>query len=215
MVADARVYEELKANILRGDYSPRQRLVEAELCEEFEASRFAVRAALQSLEADGLVERQRNRGARIREISLEEAVEITEVRMVVEGLVARRAAERVTDAQAATLREIGAAMRVAVASGDVGAYGDLNVRLHQTVREIASHAKATGIIARLHGQMIRHQFAMSRLPGRSSVSVVQHEAIIDAIAARDPDAAESAMRAHIASVIEALRTIAEADVRRG
>ncbi|MDN4483580.1 GntR family transcriptional regulator [Demequina lignilytica] len=215
MVADARVYEELKANILRGDYSPRQRLVEAELCEEFDASRFAVRAALQSLEADGLVERQRNRGARIREISLEEAVEITEVRMVVEGLVARRAAERVTDAQAATLREIGAAMRVAVASGDVGAYGDLNVRLHQTVREIASHAKATGIIARLHGQMIRHQFAMSRLPGRSSVSVVQHEAIIDAIAARDPDAAETAMRAHIASVIEALRTIAEADVRRG
>ena len=98
-----------------------QRLVEADLCEDFDASRFAVRAALQSLEADGLVERQRNRGARIREISLEEAVEITEVRMVVEGLVARRAAERVTDAQAATLREIGTAMRVAVASGDVRA----------------------------------------------------------------------------------------------
>ncbi len=88
------------------------------------------------------------------------------------------------------------------------------LRLHDR-REIAAHDKATGIIAMLHGQMIRHQFAMSRLPGRSSVSVVQHEAIIDAIAARDPDAAETAMRAHIASVIEALRTIAEADVRRG
>lgn len=215
MVADARVYEELKADILRGAYSPRQRLVEAELCEEFDASRFAVRAALQALEADGLVERQRNRGARIREISLEEAVEISEVRMVVEGLVARRAAERVGDDQAAVLQEIGAAMRVAVAAGDVDAYGDLNVRLHQTIREIASHRMAIAIIARLHGQMIRHQFAMSRLPGRSSVSVVQHEAIIDAIVARDPDRAEAAMRAHIASVIEALRVIAETNVRRG
>lgn len=215
MAADVRVYEDLKAAILRGAYSPRQRLVEAELCEDFEASRFAVRAALQALEADGLVERQRNRGARIREISLEEAVEITEVRMVVEGLVARRAAERVTQAQAGALEATGSAMRSAVASGDVAAYGDLNVRLHAEIRSIASHDKANAIIARLHGQTIRHQFAMARLPGRSSVSVVQHESIIRAIVARDPDQAEAAMRAHIASVIEALRVIAEGDVRRG
>lgn len=214
MATDVRVYEDLKAAILRGAYAPRQRLVEAELCEDFQASRFAVRAALHALEADGLVERQRNRGARIREISLEEAVEITEVRMVVEGLVARRAAERVTDAQAAGLEAIGAAMRAAVATGDVATYGDLNVRLHAEVRQIAAHDKANAIIARLHGQMIRHQFAMARLPGRSSVSVVQHESIIRAIVARDPDRAEEAMRAHIASVIEALRVIAERDVRR-
>ncbi|WP_062387625.1 GntR family transcriptional regulator [Demequina iriomotensis] len=207
MVADVRVIEELKAAILRGDFAPRQRLVEIELCEQFDASRFAVRAALQALEADGLVERQRNRGARIREIGIDEAIEITEVRQVVEGLIARRAAERVSDAEAESLAAIGRAMHAAVAAGEGVEYSDLNARLHASLRDIARHEKANGIIAHLHGQMVRHQFALSRVPGRSKVSVVQHQAIIDAVIARDGDAAETAMRAHIASVADALRGI--------
>ncbi|MDN4475520.1 GntR family transcriptional regulator [Demequina sp. SYSU T00192] len=208
MAADARVLEDLRAAILRGEFAPRQRLVEAELCERFDASRFAVRAALQALEADGLVERQRNVGARIREIGIEEAVEISEVRQVVEGLIARRAAERASDAEAEALATIGREMHAAVAAGEVGEYSDLNARLHSTLRDIACHEKANGIIAHLHGQMVRHQFALSHQPGRSKVSVWQHQAIIDAVVARDGDAAEAAMRAHIASVIEALRAIA-------
>lgn len=215
MVSDACVLEELKARILQGDYAPRQRLVEADLCEDFGASRFAVRAALQSLEADGLVERQRHRGARIREITLAEAVEITEVRMVLEGLVARRAAERVTEAQAEELRATARTMQAAVAEGDIAAYGDLTMRIHQRVRDIAAHGKADALLARLHGQMVRHQFAMSRLPGRARVSVGQHQAIVDAVVARDPEVAEAAMRGHIASVIEGLHAVAERDVRRG
>ncbi|WP_062379650.1 GntR family transcriptional regulator [Demequina pelophila] len=206
MASDERVLEELRAAILRGDFAPRQRLVEAELCEDLGASRFAVRAALQSLEADGLVERQRNRGARIREIGIDEAVEISEVRQVVEGLVARRAAERVRDDQAAELETIGAAMRVAVATGDVVTYGQLNGRLHATLRDIAHHGKANRIIERLHGQMVRHQFALSRVPGRPAVSLDQHLAIIDGVVSRDPARAEQAMREHIGSVIDVLRT---------
>jgi len=53
--------------------------------------------------------------------------------------------------------------------------------------------------------MVRHQFQLSLRPGRSSVSLGQHERIIAAVVARDPDEAELAMRAHITSVIEALR----------
>ncbi len=207
MAADTRVLEDLRAAILRGEFAPRQRLVEAELCDQFDASRFSVRAALQALEADGLVERQRNVGARIREIGIEEAVEISEVRQVVEGLIARRAAERANDAEAEGLAAIGREMHAAVAAGEVSEYSDLNARLHASLRDIARHEKANGIIAHLHGQMVRHQFALSHQPGRSKVSVWQHQAIIDAVVARDGDAAEAAMRAHIASVIEALRAI--------
>ena len=73
---------------------PNQRLVEADLSDQFEASRASVRAALAELTNEGLVERVQNRGARVRAVSLAEAVEITEVRMVVEGLCATKAAER-------------------------------------------------------------------------------------------------------------------------
>lgn len=207
MVDDAQVRDELRAAILRGDFSPRQRLVEADLCEQFGARRFAVRAALQDLVAEGLVERQPNRGARIREISLDEAIEISEIRRVVEGLVAARAAERLTAADETRLSGIGRRMREAVDAGESAVYSDLNAELHATLREIARHETANRIVAQLHGQMVRHQFALSRVPGRSAVSLAQHEAVIAAVVARDAAAAEAAMHRHISSVIEALRSL--------
>ena len=81
VAADARrtVAGALRAAILQGEFVPRQRLVEADLCERFGASRFIVRAVLQDLSAQGLVEFQRNRGARVREISLAEAIEISRI----------------------------------------------------------------------------------------------------------------------------------------
>src|SRR5262245_18167329 len=101
----------LRTAILNGEYSPGERLVEATLCERVGASRFVIRAALQDPAAEGLVEVQRNKGAHVRKVSLAEAVEITQVRMVLEGLVAAEAARRVTDDQAIELDEVGVLMR--------------------------------------------------------------------------------------------------------
>jgi DNA-binding GntR family transcriptional regulator len=197
----------LRDAILSGEYLPGERLVEAQLSERLGASRFNVRAALQELAAEGLIEVQRNRGAQVRKVSLREAVEITEVRMMVEGLVAARAAEQADDARAAELAKIGAQMREAVDKGEYRRYSDLNQRLHALIREIAGHQTADRIIATLRGQLVRHQFMLSLLPGRPQVSLPQHERIITAIGDRDPKAAELAMREHIASVIEALRSM--------
>jgi DNA-binding GntR family transcriptional regulator len=203
----ADTYHLLRAAILQGEYLPGERLVEAQLCERLGASRFNVRAALQDLAADGLVKVERNKGAHVRKVPLEEAVEITEVRMVLEGLVAARAAARVTDEQASELDEIGLLMRRAVTAGEFRRYSDLNERLHSLVRTIAGHRTAEGIIDTLRGQLVRHQFMLSLHPGRPAVSLPQHERIIAAIRAHDAVAAEAAMREHIASVIVALREI--------
>ncbi|MFI5910203.1 GntR family transcriptional regulator [Dactylosporangium sp. NPDC051541] len=197
----------LRAAILAGEYSPGERLVEAQLSVRLGASRFNVRIALQDLAAEGLVEIQRNRGAHVRKVSIDEAIEITEVRMVLEGLVAARAAERVGPDQATELDEIGLLMRRAVTAGEYRRYSDLNHRLHALIREIAGHRTADSIIETLRGQLVRHQFMLSLLPGRPQTSLPQHEAVIAAIRAGDPKAAEDAMREHIASVIEALRSI--------
>jgi len=208
---DAR--DALRDAILSGEYLPGERLVEAQLCERFGISRFTVRAALQDLAADGLVKVERNRGAHVRKVTLDEAVEITEVRMVLEGLVAARAAARVTDAQASELDEIGLLMRRAVGAGEFRRYGDLNQRLHGLIRGIAGHHTADTIIETLRGQLVRHQFMISLHPGRPAISLPQHERIIEAIRERNPKAAESAMREHIASVIEALRDIDATELR--
>ncbi|MBM2619557.1 GntR family transcriptional regulator [Actinoplanes sp. LDG1-06] len=197
----------LRSAILGGEYLPGERLVEAQLMTRFEASRFTVRAALQDLAGEGLVQMERNRGAHVRKVPLGEAVEITEVRMVLEGLIAARAAERVTDEQASELDEIGLLMRRAVDAQEYRRYSDLNHRLHSLVRQIAGHGTADRIVETLRGQLVRHQFMLSLLPGRPQTSLPQHERVIAAIRDRDPKAAETAMRDHIASVIEALRSI--------
>jgi len=208
------VTEALRAAILNGEYAPRQRLVEVDLCERFGTSRFILRSALQELAAQGLVEFQRNRGARVREVSIDEAIEITEVRVLLEGLLAARAAERVTKTEAAMLRNLVKDMRAAVAKSELLTYSDLNARLHSAIRDIAAHETAARLLRQLRDQTVRHQFSLSLVPGRPSVSLPQHEAIVAAITARKPDAAQQAMQEHLQSVIQAFQALSAAAVQR-
>jgi DNA-binding GntR family transcriptional regulator len=150
---------------------------------------------------------QRHRGARVRVIPLAEAIEITEVRRLLEGLTAARAAQRVTVAQAAELEQIIEEMRGAVSAAELLRYSEANARLHGLIRAIAAHRTATGILERLRAQLVRHQFALALAPGRPAVSLAQHERIAAAIIARDPARTEAAMRDHITSVIDALSSL--------
>jgi DNA-binding GntR family transcriptional regulator len=197
--------EALRRAILAGDMAPGQRLVEEELAAFLHVTRASVRAALIDLTAAGLVERIPNRGARVRVITLDEAIAITECRMALEGLCARKAAERVTQEQATALRELGAQMTSAVAAGEPVKYSALNRTLHQLVIEISGQVVAADLLARLNGQFVRHQFQLSLKPGRPQRSLPEHQAIIEAIAGRQPDDAERATRQHLSSVIAALR----------
>ncbi|WP_406147821.1 GntR family transcriptional regulator [Streptomyces sp. NBC_01012] len=196
---------QLRQAILRGEMAPAQRLVENELAEQFGVTRASVRAALIELESEGLVERIRNRGSRVRVVSVDEAVAITECRMALEGLCAAKAAVAVDDEQLDRLTDIGEAMSKAVAGGEPMLYSDLNHELHAMVREFSGQQTAVSLLERLNGQLVRHRFQLALRPGRPQQSLSEHLAMIEAIRARDPQAAEAAVRSHLASVIEALR----------
>ena len=206
--------EALRAAILNGEYAPKQRLVEIDLCERFSTSRFILRAALQELSAQGLVEFQRNRGARVRDVSLEEAIEITEVRILLEGHLAARAAERASRTDVAMLRGLVKDMRTAVGKSELLAYSDLNARLHAAIRDLGAHQTASRLLQQLRDQTVRHQFSLSLVPGRPMVSLPQHEAIVAAITARKPDEAQQAMHEHLQSVIQAFQALSAAAMRR-
>ncbi|MFJ3207301.1 GntR family transcriptional regulator [Streptomyces flaveolus] len=203
--AKQRALGQLRQAILRGEMAPAQRLVENELAEQFGVTRASIRAALIDLEAQGLVERIRNRGSRVRVVTVEEAVAITECRLVLEGLCAAKAAAAVSDAQVAELKDLGTAMRKAVAGGEPLTYSDLNHDLHARIREFSGQLTAVELLERLNAQLVRHRFQLALRPGRPQQSLNEHLAMIEAIEARDPQAAEAAVRAHLTSVIEALR----------
>ncbi|MGH3728784.1 MAG: GntR family transcriptional regulator [Micromonosporaceae bacterium] len=207
--------DRIREAIFSGDLAPNQRLIEADLCAQFDASRSHIRNALADLVSEGLLERVPNRGARVRAITVAEAVEFTEVRMVVEGLCAAKAAVRITDAEAERLSAIGERMKRQVASGDLIAYSDSNKELHSFIRRISGQTAAGAIIERLRGNLVRHQIRLALRPGRAAASLPQHLEIIGAICDRDRDRAEMAMREHLRSVIEALEATTQASVPNG
>jgi DNA-binding GntR family transcriptional regulator len=204
------VLELIRDAILNAEFVPDQRLVEADLSERFLASRSAVRFALLQLATEGLVERIPHRGARVRAVSLDEAIEITEVRMAVEGLCAAKAAERVTEAEARELRMIGTRMADSVAAGDVLGYAEANRLLHRRVRELSGQATAVRVLEQLRAQSVHHHFGRSTRPERPAVSLHEHQAIIAAICDHDPEAAERVTRLHMATVLDGLRAIVAA-----
>lgn len=195
----------IREAILTGAYVPEQRLVEADLSEKFGASRAAVRLALVNLANEGLVERLPNRGARVRAITVEQAVEITEARSALEALCARKAAERLTDEDAAELRRLREEISAAVAAGDLIGYSRLNQEMDRVLLAVSAHETAAELLERLWAQSARHQFRLAFLPGRAARSAPEHIAIIDAVLAGDGEAAERATRAHLDSVAATLR----------
>jgi DNA-binding GntR family transcriptional regulator len=196
--------ERLRQAILAGDMAPGQRMVEEELAGMLGVTRASLRAALFDLTAEGLVERIPNRGARVRAITIDEAVAITECRIALEGLCAAKAADRVTEPEAARLRQLGQELERSVADGELLKYSALNHELHRLVRDISGQAVAAALLERLNGQLVRHQFQLSLRPGRPQASLPEHLAIIAAIAGRRPAEAEEATRRHLRSVITAL-----------
>lgn len=196
--------EQLRRAVRQGDVAPGQRLVEAELVEQFGVTRGSVRAAIDELVAEGLIERIHNRGARVRMVSRQQAIEILECRKVLEGLIAAKAAERVQPADIVRLRGYADQLTAAVRDGEPLKYSSLNHELHAALADIAGQLTAADLIGKLNAQIVRHQFQLSLRAGRPQVSLGEHLAVAEAVIAGDPVEAERAMRAHLDSVIAAL-----------
>ena len=199
------VRDQIKKALQNGDLAPGQRLVEQDLADAYGASRSAVRDALVDLSAEDIVTLVPQRGARVRVISIEEAVQITECRAALERLCARKAAMSASDEQLADLRDIGDKMTAAVAAGDFDTYSGLNRRMHNLIIDASDQKVAKRQLDKLNNQMVRYQFRLSTRPGRPAESLVQHMSIIGAVLAHDPEAAAAAITAHLNSVIEQLQ----------
>lgn len=205
MVVTALVTDRLRDDILGGAFPPGERLIELQLAERYGVGRAAIRAVLVELDAEGLVQREANRGATVRRISVGEAVEITEARAALEGLIARLAAERATPGEQDELRDLIVRMTDAVERDDKLSYSKLNRYLHDALRRIARHRVADDLVANLRNRAAHHQFRLALVPGRAAESLTQHAAIVEAVASGDGRAAEEAMHSHLASAVEVLR----------
>jgi phosphonate utilization transcriptional regulator len=201
----ALVQRELERMILAGDLSAGAKLREAEVAAMLGVSRGPVREAFRALEESGLVRLEKNRGVFVRQIGIEEADQIFELRAVLDEFAGRRAAQSATPAEAGELRALVERMEKAVARGDVDAYHGANLAFHDRIVELAGNPKLTMLYRRLVNELHLHRRAALGQAGILPVSIREHRAIVEHIAARQSAAAGRALHEHAMASRERVR----------
>ncbi len=195
--ADA--YDLILDAIDRGTYCPGDRLVEVELADRFGMSRTPVREALQRLETQSLLVRD-GRSLIVAALDHTELAELYVVRGELEGLAARLAANHATPEEIRVLREMAAADRALVE--DPAALSRANRRFHNQIH-LASHNRfLVRQLSLVHRSMALLATTSLSAKGRGRKTLEEHDAIVTAIAARDGDAAATALRRHISKAYE-------------
>lgn len=191
------VIDALRSAITSGRFMPNEHLVEAELCRSLDTNRAIVRTALVVLEAEGLVSREPNRGAKVKLISEEEALEIAEVRIELEVLSARLAATRITESECAELRQIVDSMRERYEKKDFRAISQLNAALHAGIAAATHNETLIRMLSHLKHQLVRIQYRALYMSDRATLSLEEHAAIVEALCQNDPELAARRMREHV------------------
>lgn len=201
---EKKIYEQIKQKILNGEYAPLQRLVETNLAQDLGVGRHKVRAALDRLHLDGLVQIEPNRGATVKSLELAEVLDILIAREALEAGVAYLAAARIETNQIQQLEECLEIMREALREGEYDRYSATNKRFHQLIYEASGNKTLPELITSLQQRLIRLQLRAILIPGRTEKSLAEHEAIFQALQAQDAAAAERAARAHLSSLRTAI-----------
>lgn len=195
-----RAYRELRSAILAGEYKPAERLVEANLSQAFGVGRISLRSALQRLHQEGLVTLEPHRGAKVTAITFEEAMEIMEVREGLEGWAAALAASRIAAPQLERLKRSIAEMQDLLRQNRLLEYSEGNAEFHRGIIDASANRRLKQNIDSLQTALVRYRYRTILVPGRSSNSLAEHEAILAALRSHSPDEAEAAMRKHIDGV---------------
>lgn len=197
-----RVYQALKHRILAGMVEPGTRLVELQLATEFTVSRTPVREALKRLTAEGLIRVDPVRGIVVSDVDARELEEIFVIREVLDGLAARLAAGRVSSTDLTKLHLLMDMMRDAVKAGHWEGMVQANIKFHDVLHQAAGNERLRHLTRNLLDFVRRFSTEAFASQERAAAVLAEHEEIIRAMEARDPDLAEKVARRHVESARE-------------
>ncbi|MCT8997360.1 GntR family transcriptional regulator [Chelativorans intermedius] len=198
----AEVFEGIKRAIMLGEVVPGEALLELELAEYFGCSQGTVREALLNLQDEGLVVRMGHRGTRVSDCTRDEAVEMFRLRHGIETRGIRRAVQRINDKGLEELRHYLSAMIKAARAKDEYALADFDRSFHMSLFQAADLPAVEPLLSRciLHNQ--RFKILRSGEQRDLNVTARRHEVIIEALEARDEEAAIRAISHHVATIVD-------------
>lgn len=201
-----RVFHRIREDILSGKYKKNEELKEKTIGEELGVSRTPVREALRQLELEGLVTIISNKGAYVVGFSVEDIQDIYEMRSVLEGLCARRAASRVTKEQLEELEENLFLTDFHVEKGHVEQVVELDTRFHEILYEACQSKVLEHALRDYHHYLERVRKVTLASRKRSIESNNEHKQILEALKERNAKKAEAYANQHILNTIKNIDT---------
>jgi DNA-binding GntR family transcriptional regulator len=189
------VSEEIRSRIFAGELRPGARLIERDLADTFEVSRFPVREALRALQNEGLVEHLPSRGMVVKTLNRQEVIELFDIREALEVLAARLAAGRAAQGSFDGLRRLVGESRAALDVGDLNAAHEANSGFHDEIIAMSGNALLESMLEPLLGRL---HWLFRQISDFEQVSA-EHAFLCEAILSGDPQRAASAARSHVLS----------------
>ncbi|HEY3082227.1 MAG TPA: GntR family transcriptional regulator [Chloroflexota bacterium] len=190
-------YLRLRDMIVTGALPPGADLHESQLCAHLGISKSPLREALRQLAQDGLVVAESNKGSLVAPLTFDDFREIYSLRRHIEPLEVRLATPRIDAATVADLRANIEALEGCMRSGDNPGFAERDVEFHLILARTSGHRRLLRIQESLQAEMMRLVILRVAQSGMRTETAAEHSAIVDALEARDPDAAAGRMLDHL------------------
>lgn len=192
-----RVFARIENDILNGRYKAGDSLIESKLTEELGVSRTPIREALRQLELEGLVQLIPNKGVVVKGITSQDIEDIYTIRMLIEGLAARWAAEKITPEELNELKEALDLEEFYTSKKDVAHLSSLDSRFHDIIFKASKSKPLMQTLTSFHHYIQRARNASLNSPGRAEKAFEEHTAIFKALSEGDAEKAEKLTTEHV------------------
>lgn len=199
-----KAYDFVKAQIFNLDFKPGDYITDTETARKLGISRTPVREAFRRLEHEGLLIYEARRGWRVYSLTLEDIQDIFELKLVIEGLVARQAAINRDDQARTELKSLLEDLRKAVGVRDYERWLEVDHAIHSLIFEMAGNRLAQQIVENINDRYHRVRVGFLARTGRMESSLEEHEAFIEDILSGEAEAAELKIREHLGNLRDEL-----------
>lgn len=190
-------YQEIKQRILTCEFAPGEFLNESYLQDELSLGRSPINQALHRLAVEGLVDIYPRKGVMVSQLSLNEVIEMIEVRLVNECMAVRLATERAQASEIEAMREILSETPKAIENRDLTALMRIDLRFHNAITAASRNRVLSDILSGLHERQARFWFLSLSAKEQMTRAYEEHLEIVEAISQRDSALAEQAMIRHV------------------
>lgn len=202
-------YDYVREQIINLGFKPGEFITDAQITEQLKISRTPVREAFQRLEKEGLLVNEARKGWRVYMLDLEDIRDIFELKIAIEGMLIRKAAECTDQDLRKDLADAMADMKVSVEANNSETWLQADIHIHNTLFLMANNERAEQIVKNLNDQWHRLRLGYVALQGRTATSLAEHESFTRSVLSGDADKAEKQMREHLARVRDDLINLVE------